>query len=241
MSVVLRLGDCRDLIGEVADGASNPVIVSDPPFNIGYHYGVCTDDMEDGEYWAMMRDVFGRGPCAVVHYPEALYRLAFELGRVPDKVCSWVYNANTPRQHRDVAYFGVTPDMTRMTQPYKNPGDRRVRRLMAEGRTGGRLYDWWNVNQVKNVSSEKLDHPCQMPSEVMCNIVGVLPPDCTVIDPFMGTGTTGEAVLRLNVSQGASRSFVGIELDPSYFGTASRRLRRLEGLRTLDGFSEAEG
>ena len=191
MSVVLHLGDCRDLIDGVLDGLSNVVIVSDPPFNIGYHYGVCTDDMEDGEYWGMMRKVFGQDPCAVVHYPEALHRLTLELGRVPDKVCSWVYNSNTPRQHRDVAYYGVMPDMTRMTQPYKNPGDRRVRRLIAEGRTGGRLYDWWNVNQVKNVSSEKLDHPCQMPLEVMCDIVGVLPEDCTVVIRSWARGRPG--------------------------------------------------
>lgn len=30
-------GDCRDLLPEVVAGVENPVIVSDPPFNVGYH------------------------------------------------------------------------------------------------------------------------------------------------------------------------------------------------------------
>ena len=40
-----------------------------------------------------------------------------------------------------------------------------------------------------------------------------------VVDPFMGTGTTGIAAIR------ARRSFVGIERDPKHFETARRRLQ----------------
>ena len=59
----------------------------------------------------------------------------------------------------------------------------------------------------------------------MCNIVGVLPDDCTIIDPFMGTGTTGLAVKEMNERQGACRNFVGIELDESYFEIAQGRIQ----------------
>ena len=37
---------------------------------------------------------------------------------------------------------------------------------IADGKTA-RLYDWWEINQVKNVSAEKTAHPCQMPLKVM--------------------------------------------------------------------------
>ena len=30
---------------------------------------------------------------------------------------------------------------------------------IIEGKTGAKLYDWWNINQVKNVSKEKTKHP----------------------------------------------------------------------------------
>ena len=89
---------------------------------------------------------------------------------------------------------------------------------MERGCTGARLYDWWNVNQVKNVNKEKQKHPCQMPIEVMCNIIGILPDDATIVDPFMGTGTTGVACKRLG------RAFVGIEMDEEYFKTANERI-----------------
>ena len=83
---------------------------------------------------------------------------------------------------------------------------------------GGRCYDWWNVNQVKNVSKDKTKHPCQMPLEVMKRIVGILPDDATIIDPFMGSGTTGVACRELN------REFAGIELNREYFEIAKKRI-----------------
>lgn len=59
------------------------------------------------------------------------------------------------------------------------------------------MYDWWNVNQVKNVSKDKTGHPCQMPLEVMKNIIATLDENVTVFDPFMGSGTTALACIEL--------------------------------------------
>lgn len=115
---------------------------------------------------------------------------------------------------------GVRPDFNLVRQPYKNPNDKRIKKRIAEGKTGSKLYDWWNVNQVKNVSKDKTKHPCQMPQEVMDNIIGILPDKdkIVVIDPFMGSGTTGLACKRYNVD------FVGIEIDPLYYSIATERL-----------------
>lgn len=85
---------------------------------------------------------------------------------------------------------------------------------------GANLYDWWNINQVKNVSKEKTAHPCQMPLEVMRNIIGILPKDCLVIDPFMGSGTTGVACKEIGVD------FIGIELVPEYYEIAKERINQ---------------
>jgi len=57
-----------------------------------------------------------------------------------------------------------------------------------------------------------------MPVEVLEKIIGVLPDNITILDPFMGSGTTGVACKKLN------RDFIGIELDEKYFKIANKRI-----------------
>jgi DNA modification methylase len=197
---------------------NNCILVSDPPFNIGYNYKTYKDNMPEHAYYQMLRKIFGETPSVVIHYPESLYKLALGLNKTPTKVISWVYNSNTPRQHRDIAFFDVAPIMSQVTQPYKNPADKRIKKLIEKGRTGAKLYDWWNVNQVKNISKAKTAHPCQMPLQVMENIIGILPKGSLIIDPFMGSGTTGVACKKLGYD------FIGVELDEEYFNIAKQRI-----------------
>lgn len=196
------------------------VIVTDPPFNIGYHYKSYKDKMDEEQYYSWLGNVFQNYPFVVIHYPESIYKISFRVGRFPDKVVSWVYNSNTAKQHRDIAFFDIRPDFSQVRQPYKNPTDKRIQKLMAEGKTGGRLYDWWNINQVKNVSKKDNIHPCVMPQAVMDNIIGILPKtdDLIVVDPFMGSGTTGVACVNHNID------FIGIELVEDYYKIAKYRI-----------------
>lgn len=198
---------------------SKCIFVSDLPFNIGYHYDQYNDKMNEDDYYNWLADIFGINKQVIIHYPEYLYKHAFNVGLFPEKVVSWVYNSNTGKQHRDIAFFGVKPDFRKVGQPYKNPTDKRI----EEGKTA-RLYDWWEINQVKNVSAEKTAHPCQMPLKVMENIIGILPDDYTIIDPFLGSGTTALACQKYN------RKFIGIELDPKYFEIAKQRIFNSAGL-----------
>lgn len=151
-------GDCLKIMNEL--DLDNTIIVSDPPFNIGYHYGKFKDKLPEDKYYKWIANIFSSAPSVVVHYPESLYRLSYYMGIFPEKVVSWVYNSNTPKQHRDIAFFGVKPDFNKVRQPYKNPNDKRIRERIANGSKGGKLYDWWEVNQVKNVSKDKTLHPC---------------------------------------------------------------------------------
>ena len=211
-------GDCLEELPKIAVRNQKFIIVTDPPFNVGYHYNSYKDNMDKDSYYEMLQQVFQFSPFVVIHYPEEIYKIAFQVGEFPDKVVSWVYNSNTPKQHRDIAFFGIKPDFTKYGQPYKNPTDKRIMQRIAEGKTA-RLYDWWEINQVKNVSKDKTKHPCQMPLEVMKRIIGILPEDYTIVDPFMGSGTTGLACKELN------RNFIGIEMDKSYIAIATNRLK----------------
>lgn len=194
--------DFREL-GDLEERFGDFVIVTDPPFNIGYHYGQYKDKLDEQEYDEMLSTLIMGRQSVIIHYPERLYSLAIESDLYPSRVVSWVYNSNTPRQHRDIAFFNIVPDFNKVRQPYKNPNDKRIKERIAKGSLGSKLYDWWNINQVKNTSAEKTAHPCQMPLEVMKRIIGILPDDITILDPFMGSGTTGRAVVDLNVGGGA--------------------------------------
>ncbi len=197
------------------------IVVTDPPFNVGYHYNDYNDNMGSDEYYQMLQEVFQYSKFVVIHYPEEIYKIAFQVGYFPEKVVSWVYNSNTAKQHRDIAFFGVKPDFKKYGQDYKNPTDKRIAKRIADGKRA-RLYDWWEINQVKNVSKDKTEHPCQMPLEVMKRIIAILPEDYIIIDPFAGSGTTALACKELG------RKFIMIEQDKKYIDIINKRLNTLK-------------
>lgn len=157
-NIKLIHGDCLEYLPGIRKEVEKMIIVTDPPFNVGYHYNDYADNMGADEYYEMLQTVLNYPAFVVVHYPEEIYKIAFQVGEFPDKVVSWVYNSNTAKQHRDIAFFGVKPDFRKYGQPYKNPTDKRIAKRIAEGKTA-RLYDWWEINQVKNVSKDKTEHP----------------------------------------------------------------------------------
>ena len=136
---------------------TNSIIVIDPPFNIGYHYNEYKDKINENDYFNELADLIRNKEAVVIHYPDALHKLSIKLGYAPKKIVSWIYNSNTARQHRDIAFYNIEPDFRKVKQPYKNPNDKRIKERIARGIKGGRLYDWWNINQVKNVSKKGID------------------------------------------------------------------------------------
>jgi len=62
------------------------------------------------------------------------------------------------------------------------------------------------------------EHPTQKPVSLMTWCLGFLPDARTILDPFMGSGTTGVACVQLG------RKFIGIELEPRYFDIACKRI-----------------
>lgn len=216
------LGDCLNIIKDL--DFENIIIVSDPPFNIGYKYNNYKDNLKKEEYYKMIKEVFKDRKSVIVHYPEQMHEISIQFGYAPLRSISWVYNSNTPKQHREIAFYNVVPNMKQVIQPYKNLKDKRIMNRIANGILGGKLYDWWNINQVKNVNKDKTSHPCQMPLEVMKNIIGVLPKGSIILDPFMGSGTTCVACKELGYD------FIGIEKDEYYFNISKNRIENTEAI-----------
>lgn len=67
-------------------------------------------------------------------------------------------------------------------------------------------------------SPSSREHVTQKPIELMDEIVEIAPPGGLILDPFMGSGTTGVSALKLG------RRFIGIEVNEEYFDIACRRL-----------------
>jgi site-specific DNA-methyltransferase (adenine-specific)/modification methylase len=78
-------------------------------------------------------------------------------------------------------------------------------------------YLW---NGMIRQSKEERFHPTQKPLEVMKWVIGLCPKADTILDPYMGSGTTGVAALQLG------RKFIGIERDERYFEIACKRIER---------------
>jgi DNA modification methylase len=76
----------------------------------------------------------------------------------------------------------------------------------------------WLWNGMIRQGNEARYHPTQKPLGVMKWVVDLCPKADVVLDPFMGSGTTGVAASQLG------RSFIGIERDPRYFKIACERI-----------------
>jgi DNA modification methylase len=68
-------------------------------------------------------------------------------------------------------------------------------------------------------AAECVDHPTQKPLSLITDLIeGLSGHPSVILDPFMGSGTTGVAAVKLG------RRFIGIEIEPKYFDIACRRI-----------------
>ena len=80
---------------------------------------------------------------------------------------------------------------------------------------------WREASRVFDYSPSSMEtkqHQTQKPIALMLWCLGFLPDADTILDPFMGSGTTGVACAKLG------RKFIGIEIEPKYFDIACKRI-----------------
>jgi len=194
------------------------LVITDPPYNQGYSYNSYKDRISEEDYIELLSKI--PKPCVIIHYPEETINILPKALKVKcEQVVSWVYNSNTGKQSRLISWWGCKPDFRKVRQEYKNLKDKRIQARIAAGKTGAKLYDWWQVNQVKNVSKEKTDHPCQIPEEIIKRIILTTASERQIIiDPFGGSGTTSKVAEELGFD-----SFI-YEVDEKYFEIINNRL-----------------
>jgi DNA modification methylase len=97
----------------------------------------------------------------------------------------------------------------------------------------GRRSDTFIITEA----SEKNGHPCPKPIGVWTKIMGrcsVLSTDI-ILDPFMGSGTTGVAAVQLG------RKFLGFEISQEYCGIANKRIEAARKGVTVNELSAGQG
>ena len=92
------------------------------------------------------------------------------------------------------------------------------------GNTTGLVFRHAVIDSVMNAqlnSDEYFNHPTQKPIKLIRKlIVRYTSPGDTILDPFMGSGTTGVACAQ------TGRNFIGIEIDQGYYDIAEKRINK---------------
>ena len=87
-------------------------------------------------------------------------------------------------------------------------------------RAKGFRHLWAGALRHSERGANVREHPTQKPIKLMEWCLGFLPGAQTILDPFMGSGTTGVACVKLG------RKFTGIEIEPKYFDIACKRIEQ---------------
>lgn len=202
----LYLGDCRELLPLLP---KVDAVVTDPPYGLGDKWKGGAGGKKsswripqaEAMKWDMMAPDF---------LPEIVH------GR---KAIVWGGN-----------YFSLPPSRGWLVWDKKQRGT---------WTTGHTELAWTNIDQpirafslsqVEAHSAMEKGHPAQKPLAIMLWCLGFLPDAQTILDPFMGSGTTGVACQKLG------RRFIGVEIDEGYFDIACRRIE--EAYKQPDMFHE---
>ena len=233
--------DCRELMKNIPDETVD-LIITDPPFNIGKKYnGEYNDNKKFEEYldWCHSwldechRILKNEGSMYLFNYPEnnAYLKIYLDKKMKFRRWLTWHYPTNTGHskknytrtQHSILFYTKGDKypfNKNEIVQPYKNPTDKRIKKLIEGGKKGTGPYDVFNFNIVKNVSKEKTIHICQLPVKLIEILIkassnrGDL-----VFDPFMGSGTTAVAAKKNR------RDYIGCDISKDYCNVAEERLK----------------
>lgn len=92
-------------------------------------------------------------------------------------------------------------------------------------RKAARIFDYARAKALQDGKQ----HPTQKPVQLMKWCLGFLPETDTILDPFMGSGTTGVAAVQMQ------RQFIGIEREPKYFDIACKRIEDAQRQGSLFG------
>jgi DNA modification methylase len=178
--------DYRDVIKDL----QFDYIITDPPYNINYKYNNYKDNLSQDEYVKLLQPLKEYKVAMIHHIIPVIKHFCIPNDITPTDNIVWSYPSNIGRQHRDILFFNVKPNMKNVGMPYKNPTDKRIKKRIEEGKERKLTTCFDDIHLVKNVSKEKVkDFTNQIPISLYERIIKLISKEGdTILDPFAGTG-----------------------------------------------------
>lgn len=199
---VLYLGDCRDvlpLIGKVH------AVVTDPPYGIGV----------DRQMAVLSGTRYGNAKAKKSHYVSS----GWDDSPMDDDITKQILLMSDHQIIFGGNYFNLPPSRCWLIW------DKEVNGNFADAELAWTNLDkpvrllrhMWN-GMLRKGGEDRNGHPTQKPLAVMEWCLSHVPDSEIILDPFMGSGTTGVAAMNLK------RKFIGIEREEKYFDIACKRI-----------------
>lgn len=261
-NIKYEFGDCRELLKNVPD-KSVKMVVTSPPYNISKDYGKYKDDVgleewkklidevtkevyrvltDDGSFFLNLSPIpYGKDK-EILPLPYIGYDIVKENKFYLKNMITWHFNnmqnctnrlsgryENIIWAVKDMKNYIFNLDDVRI--PYITQNDKR---LTGKGRNP---TDVWYYDRVNNMTKNKLGltHPTVYPLDMIERIIKMSTNEGdTILDPFLGSGTSLVAAKRLG------RNGIGFELDEKYKLEIERRLDNETEIYTQVSIREIE-
>ena len=246
-NIYIEFGDCRKLLKTI-ESESISIAVTSPPYNIGKPYGKYNDKIPLNEWTELISDVtkelfrvlkpngsffLNLSPIPygaqkeILPLPYIGYDIMKKNGFQIRNIITWTFNnmqncTNRLSGRYENIVWGVKNlndyifNLDDIRIPYITQNDKRL-----EGGKGRNPTDVWYFNRVNNMTKKSLglNHPTIYPLEMIERIIKMSSNEGdTVLDPFLGSGTSAVAAIKLN------RKAIGFELDSSYEAEIIQRI-----------------
>ena len=217
-NAILYYGDCSEIIPHLPPIAA---VVTDPPYGIGFaHGGNDNSGIGKGRYATKFagQEIIGDDkpfdPIPLLSFPVViLWGANHYADKLPAKSSWLVWDKRAASHH--------TNDFADCELAWSSSGG--VARVFRHH------WDGMMKASERNIPRE---HPTQKPISVMKWSILQTGVSGTILDPYMGSGTTGIAAHELGLK------FIGIEIDKQYFKIACKRIeqaQKQDSLFTGDG------
>jgi site-specific DNA-methyltransferase (adenine-specific) len=194
----LYLGDCLEILPTLKNVGA---IITDPPFNA--HRKDIANDSLSLEEWRVF--------CARFASACTTSNILIEVGK-NDEIMR--QEMDKLHQYRWAICLNYTNSMRQGAVGFSNTG---LVLWYGNGKCHKRFMD--RIDAPLEETKTEFSHPSPKTTAHYSRLVDMFSTEYdTVIDPFMGSGTTGIASAHLG------REFIGIEIDPRYFDIACRRI-----------------
>lgn len=217
--VTLWQGDCLELMRDIPDGTVDAV-VTDPPYGVGY----------SGRWNSDWKAIHNDNSLDWLDYLNStIYRVLAE-NAIYISFYGWPHADTFLTSWKAAQFKPVSHLVWKKNQiglGYWTRGQHEQAYVLVKGKpkrpdkAASDVLGWTRVR--------KPEHPTQKPLDAMLPLMTFTQLGDLILDPFMGSGTTGVACVK------TGRRFIGIEKEPQYFEIAKKRIAEAQAQLTLGG------